>query len=609
MEQKNKQGEFKLHPTLIEMQKKNHWCVATKQKIPVKLNGQSDGWQYSNSSYEMAKSFSKSNYARYPYHSVILDYGLACIDIDKCLKDGVLCREAQKILNFFPGCYTEISSSGTGLHIYFYLSKQALEHQKLKVDAVSGKNKYYKSKVKLEGKGEMKIESLEFYYKSRSKQIICTEKPFSRKSSSPKTILEFEDIQAFLEKYMRTEAYKKNPNPTASEEDYGDLKLLLSQTNGNEKLAIELFRKAKQKGSRKGEHKDKWNREDYIHLTVENAKNDLINDLEYYNKTKKSSLSASNAMKYFSIGEGFLKAIQNDMPYFKKNKNLLFCFIKLLWETNRQYAQGNVKTKQPFCYVKRENLPRIFCCQSPESGGKKGIDKSLRIVQQLEDVGFISYTLTQDTQMLKIFFRDFFDKGKTENGNFEYHKKFMRVSRRIFKTFFEIQGQKAEKLDFLLFLYGNTEHLSRDELRLWIRNYYFVVFGYWHEKKNAMITPRYDIREQDLATALNITTSTVSKYLTSLQDLGYIFCTRNGRNIYERGIFISMCSVNSMNFKKYQKDNIDAILDHHDDLKKCSKIRIESYSTCAPITKEDIWDLRWIKRKQEPENTQMPLIM
>lgn len=39
------------------------------------------------------------------------------IDLDHCIKDGKIEPWAQKTLDLFPGCYVEISPSGTGLHL------------------------------------------------------------------------------------------------------------------------------------------------------------------------------------------------------------------------------------------------------------------------------------------------------------------------------------------------------------------------------------------------------------------------------------------------------------------------------------------------------------
>ena len=44
--------------------------------------------------------------------------GIACVDLDHCITDGVLEPWAQEILDRTPATYVEVSPSGTGLHIF-----------------------------------------------------------------------------------------------------------------------------------------------------------------------------------------------------------------------------------------------------------------------------------------------------------------------------------------------------------------------------------------------------------------------------------------------------------------------------------------------------------
>ena len=46
--------------------------------------------------------------------------GIACIDLDHCITDGVLAPWAQSIVDQCRGTYIEVSLSGTGLHIFGY---------------------------------------------------------------------------------------------------------------------------------------------------------------------------------------------------------------------------------------------------------------------------------------------------------------------------------------------------------------------------------------------------------------------------------------------------------------------------------------------------------
>lgn len=49
---------------------------------------------------------------------VLTGDGIACIDLDHCIVDGVLMDWAQAIVKQCAGTYIEVSRSGTGLHIF-----------------------------------------------------------------------------------------------------------------------------------------------------------------------------------------------------------------------------------------------------------------------------------------------------------------------------------------------------------------------------------------------------------------------------------------------------------------------------------------------------------
>jgi len=44
--------------------------------------------------------------------------GIACIDLDHCLDDGVLAGWAREILDMAGPTFVEVSPSGTGLHVF-----------------------------------------------------------------------------------------------------------------------------------------------------------------------------------------------------------------------------------------------------------------------------------------------------------------------------------------------------------------------------------------------------------------------------------------------------------------------------------------------------------
>lgn len=44
--------------------------------------------------------------------------GLAVLDLDQCLEDGVPTAAAQRLLDRFPDAWVEVSPSGDGLHVW-----------------------------------------------------------------------------------------------------------------------------------------------------------------------------------------------------------------------------------------------------------------------------------------------------------------------------------------------------------------------------------------------------------------------------------------------------------------------------------------------------------
>lgn len=53
-----------------------------------------------------------------PTIALTAQLGIVCIDIDHCMKKGVLSRAAQQVVNMFDGTYVERSASGDGVHIF-----------------------------------------------------------------------------------------------------------------------------------------------------------------------------------------------------------------------------------------------------------------------------------------------------------------------------------------------------------------------------------------------------------------------------------------------------------------------------------------------------------
>lgn len=53
----------------------------------------------------------------------VLGEGIGCIDLDHCIKDGVVAEWAQDVLDANPHTFVEVSQSGTGLHVFGLLDE------------------------------------------------------------------------------------------------------------------------------------------------------------------------------------------------------------------------------------------------------------------------------------------------------------------------------------------------------------------------------------------------------------------------------------------------------------------------------------------------------
>lgn len=92
-------------------------------KVPFQINGRraSSTDFLTWSTYDTVKKYSKNV-------GIILlpDKKLVCVDIDKCLKEGSIVHDKKEVIEKFikeANSYTEISQSGTGLHIFFEVTE------------------------------------------------------------------------------------------------------------------------------------------------------------------------------------------------------------------------------------------------------------------------------------------------------------------------------------------------------------------------------------------------------------------------------------------------------------------------------------------------------
>ena len=95
----------------------DHW-IKHRAKVPLSIYGYpaSSTNPRTWSTFERARDSSAGDGLGF----VLTGDGIACIDLDHCIVDGVLQDWAQDIVAQCRGTYIEISMSGTGLHIFGY---------------------------------------------------------------------------------------------------------------------------------------------------------------------------------------------------------------------------------------------------------------------------------------------------------------------------------------------------------------------------------------------------------------------------------------------------------------------------------------------------------
>ena len=99
----------------LELVSRDRW-VTHRAKVPL----QADGRTASSTDPATWTSFDQVTACkgRDGVGFVLNGDGIACVDLDHCLVDGVLEPWAQQIVDRCPRTYVEISPSGTGLHVF-----------------------------------------------------------------------------------------------------------------------------------------------------------------------------------------------------------------------------------------------------------------------------------------------------------------------------------------------------------------------------------------------------------------------------------------------------------------------------------------------------------
>ena len=100
-----------------EMTSKRRWVRRTARKMPLTTSGRAASSTDARTwaTHAAAKRSTVGEGLGY----VLADDGIVCVDLDHCLdRSGRLADWARKILDLMPATFTEVSPSGTGLHIF-----------------------------------------------------------------------------------------------------------------------------------------------------------------------------------------------------------------------------------------------------------------------------------------------------------------------------------------------------------------------------------------------------------------------------------------------------------------------------------------------------------
>lgn len=102
----------------VELTSRARWVRRNADKVPLTIDGRS------------ASSTNPATWATYARAKAsqigaglgfVLGDGIGCIDLDHCLKDGVVADWAQDVLDQVGRTFIEVSPSGEGLHVWGYL--------------------------------------------------------------------------------------------------------------------------------------------------------------------------------------------------------------------------------------------------------------------------------------------------------------------------------------------------------------------------------------------------------------------------------------------------------------------------------------------------------
>lgn len=218
--------------------------------------------------------------------------GYSAIDIDHCIKDGIISEMAQDIINTMKS-YTEVSPSGNGIRIIFKAiglvydkNKYYINNQKVGLEVyIAGSTSKY---VTITGNA---LNDLDIA--SRTDEVhLVVEKYMKRKpkvttthSAVQKSYLSDEEVILKAKSSKNSVKFERLYNgditgyPSHSEADIALCMILSFWCGGDKEQINRLFRESKL-------YRDKWERDDYRNDTLDYA---VSNTKEYYEPPKVES--------------------------------------------------------------------------------------------------------------------------------------------------------------------------------------------------------------------------------------------------------------------------------------------------------------------------------
>lgn len=208
------------------------------------------------------------------------------IDVDHCIEQGVLSEQAQSILQRFPGTYAEVSPSGTGIKLWLRGSlpippeRTGRKSRKLGIETycrgryftVTGQRLYSPPSGRNHSDSPTVLDhgmELQRWFVETFRTVRVNNKPkkapATAVSATVSQIVEKASASRNGDRFRRLWAGDLSGH--GNDHSSGDLALcsmLAFWCNGNEELIDECFRAS-------GLMRDKWEREDYRHATIQKA--------------------------------------------------------------------------------------------------------------------------------------------------------------------------------------------------------------------------------------------------------------------------------------------------------------------------------------------------